>query len=362
MAQAAPDRLASRAARVEKELAELRKELAAAPKKLLGYKAPAKDAAPPEPAGPKNPYRPSDLDSVVGQSQLKRQLKIILHGARLKGTTLPNLLVAGNAGMGKTTVASLVADEIGAKMVVTTGMMLKKPEDLTALLVQQTGPCVFMCDEAHRLAPRIQESLFTIMEDGTLDLISGGESSQHKLSELVVIAATNQPGLLLEPFRARLVPLTMTTYSLEELAQIVKRVWDKRAVAFMDSETLEVAKRSRGVPRTAVSHAERVLDVMQVMGKEKIEDGDTDAALSMFNILPNGLDDVDMKILRILCKNYAGKAVGVAALAQLVTLDPTTLSETREPFLVRSGLIIRTARGRLATRAAYELLEGEGQG
>ena len=354
---ATPAQLAERKARVEADLAALREELADQPAPTIRPH-PTPEATPTEPRPQRNPYRPASLDAIVGQQRVIQQLRLVLHGARLRGDPLPHVLLTGPPGFGKSSLAGIIAEEIEATMVQTTGMMLKKPEDLVALLLQITGPTVLFLDEVHRLPVRVQESLFTVMEDGTLDVVGAGESTRHDLPELVVVAATTASGLLAEPFRARFgASFTMDDYADEEIATIAGRVWDTKGMPYVPGEATELAVRSRGIPRRAVMLAERVLDVAAVKGSDKIGPGDVAQALALFGIDANGLDETDYRILTALTKNYAGRPVGLAALAQLLDMEESTIAENHEGYLVRRGYIIRTRAGRLATRAAYELMQ-----
>jgi len=354
---ASPAQLAERKQRVEADLEALRSELASGPVRTVGPPTTPEPAETPAPAV-RNPYRPSTLDTMVGQHQVIQQLRIVLHGGRLRGDPIPHILLTGPPGFGKSSLASIIAEEIEASLVTTTGMMLKKPDDLVALLLQQTGPTVLFLDEVHRLPIRVQESLFTVMEDGTLDVVGAGETTRHHLPELVVVAATTASGLLAEPFRARFgAQFIMTAYTDDEIATIAGHVWETKETPYAPGEAIELAIRSRGIPRRAVTLAERVLDVVAVKGSDKIGPGDVASALALFGIDANGLDETDYKILSALTKTYAGRPVGLAALAQLLDMEESTIAENHEGYLVRRGFVIRTRAGRLATRAAYELMQ-----
>lgn len=354
-----PDRQAARDARVAADLAALRKELETerqAVTKATEVKA-TSPAPTPKPL-PEDPYRPKAMEEVVGQTSLVRRLKVVLHGARLRETQPPHCLFIGPSGFGKTTLAQVVSTELALPLIQTTGMMFRKSTDVVALVVQQTGPVVVFVDEVHQAKRAALDSLLTVMESGTLDLLGNGEATQHKVPGLVVVAATTDPGLLPSAFRSRFgFTGALEPYSDDELARIVSGVFDKREMPFLPSEALEVARRSRGVPRTAVQLAERVLDFAAVSECDKIADGDVHAALSLFGISPDGLMEADLSVLRVLTKVYAGKPVGLAALAMQANVQETTLTETIEPFLASRGFLLRTQRGRMATRAAYELME-----
>lgn len=354
---ASPEQLKARAAQVARDLASLRKELAIhkpVPRATLP-ESPPEEPKPPE----RNPYRPHSLDEIVGQERLRRQLRVVIHGTRLRGDPIAHTLISGPPGFGKSSIAGIIASEIGAKMVATTGMVLKKSDDLVAILVQQSGPTVLFIDEIHRIGKICAETLYTVMEDGFLDLIGSGETARHQLPQLVVVGATTNPGLLPEPFLARFgVQFTMDEYSDTEIATIAGHVWDTKSMPYDPKEALNLAQRSRGIPRRAVTFAQRVLDYAAVLGHDRIGEGDVAEALALFGIDANGLDEVDYKILVTLTRTYAGRPVGIAALAQTVGLDEETYREKHEPYLVRRGLLLRQRTGRIATRAAYDLTTG----
>ena len=249
-------------------------------------------------------------------------------------------------------------------MISTTGMMLRKPSDLVGLLIKTNGPVLLFVDEAHAASRPAMESLYTILEDGKIDVLSGSGTETiamtHYMPELVVMCATTRPGLLTQPFRDRFGFVgQMSPYSEDELAQIVSRLWTRKGIVHPESEALELARRSKGVPRRALHLGERVLDYISIRELEEIPWGTVDNALAVFGIDANGLDDVDFKILHALTHDFAGRTVGLNSLAQICDLDPKTLEDQHEPHLARAGLIIRAETGRMASPKAYELTKDE---
>jgi Holliday junction DNA helicase RuvB len=320
------------------------------------------ETAPPKPE--RNPNRPKSLDEVVGQRELLTQLRIVLNGAMMRDQPIPNILLSGPAGCGKTSLAEIISEAIGATLVPTTGMMLKKPSDLVALLVKTEGPTVLFVDEIHAMSKPAMECLYTVMEDRKIDLLSGSGADTmthtHLLPHLVVVGATTRAGLLATPFRDRFgFAGVMSEYTQDELAQIVGRFWTRQGMQHAQAETFALAQRSKNVPRRALHLAARVLDYATVMRLDEIVDGTVANALMVFGIDENGLDNIDFKIVSALTKDFAGRTIGLDALALFLDLDAKTLADAHEPYLARAGLLIRAKTGRMATPAAYELTREE---
>lgn len=310
----------------------------------------------------KNPNRPTSLDEMVGQNEITMQLRTVIAGARLRGVEIPHVLLTGPAGYGKTTLAEIIADEVGAPLTSTTGMLLKKPADLVGLLVKTAGaPAVLFIDEVHAMPKAAQETLYTVLEDAKIDILTSSgadaEASTQYLPQLVVVAATTAPGKLTVPFRDRFgVQLAMETYTDSDLAEIVTRFWKARGVKAFKGEAMAVALRAKGTPRRAITLATRVLDFAAIQEREHVLTGTTAEALSVFGIDGNGLDGTDYKILNALTTTFVGKTVGLDSLAIFCDLDPATVSEQIEPYLVRRGLVLKTGRGRAASAAALDLM------
>ena len=328
---------------------------------------PTRPPQPPEVVEPAEPPpsvrdRPQGLDDMVGQEALLGQLRMVCAGSRLRGTPMPHCLLAGPAGHGKTTLSGIIARELGATLVVTTGMMLRKPADLVGMLVKATGPTVLFIDEVHALPKPVMEVLYEVLEDGRISTLVGSGNDtvpyQHELTGFVCVGATTRPGVLTTPFRQRFGFFgTVEQYTAEELAEIVRRAWEHVGVTHGALEPLEVAHRCKGVPRRALHLAERVLDFGAVQGLEGVPDGTVHDALAVFGIDEDGLEENDFRILEKLTGEFAGRTVGLAALSQSLDMDPKSIEEQYEPYLSQAGLIQRTKTGRMALPAAYELLQ-----
>jgi Holliday junction DNA helicase RuvB len=308
--------------------------------------------------------RPQDFDGVIGQEELKRQLQLIVAGAAIRGTRAPHVLLCGPPGCGKTTLAGVLASEIGSQLHTTTGMMLKRPEDLTGLLLRLGEGDVLFIDEIHRVATEVCETLYQALEDGCLSVLLGnGRESQlatHALPTFTCVGATTRPGLLPAPFRARFGFIgQVEKYSEEDIATIVSNRWTKFEVPFADNEPLEVARRSKGTPRVAIHLADRTLDFMSVEGVPGVSPGLSGRALLAFGIDEHGLDRQDWALLDALVNGFSGRAVGCDALACALDVDKVTLTDQIEPPLVQQGLMARTRAGRVATPEGHALVRGD---
>lgn len=310
----------------------------------------------------RNPERPATLQDVIGQTDAVLQLKIATTGAMLQGERAPHILISGESGFGKTSLAEVVAAELSVPMIATNGMLLKKSSDLIGLLLKISGPAVLWCDEIHSAHRAALETFFGLLEDSRVDLLQGSGAdtiaTTHPLPDLVVVAATTRMGLLPEPFRNRFgLTLTLAEYSDSELAQIVARFWKSKGVKFFRNEDLQVARRSRGVPRNAMNLAKKVRAFAAVSESPNlVTSGMVENAAEVFGIDSNGLDVTDRKILAALTSDFAGRTVGLDALSSHLGIESKTISENHESYLSRRGLLIRTGRGRLATSAAYDLM------
>jgi Holliday junction DNA helicase RuvB len=303
--------------------------------------------------------RPTNLGEIVGQEALVNQLRMVVAGAQIRGTRVPHALLVGPSGHGKTSLASVIAGEIGAELVMTTGVMLKKPADLVGLLVKAAAtPHLVFIDEVHALPRPVMETLYTVMEDGRVDVLAGSgmETVAYSidLPNLTICGATTRPGLLTEPMRQRFGFIgEVSSYSDLELAEIVRRSWAREGVEYAEGEPLQVASRAKSVPRRALALGERVLDYAAVMGSA-VTEGTTDRALSAFGIDSLGLDSVDHAYLQ--CLVSAGRTLGLDSVAASLNVDPRTLSDDHEPHLIRAGYLARCKSGRLALPAAYDLV------
>ena len=307
--------------------------------------------------------RPATINDVVGQKDLVNQIRTVVFGAKLTGEKVPHILLSGPAGHGKTTLAKVIASDIGIPMIETTGMVLRKTQDLVGLLASIKEPTVLFIDEVHAMAPWVQECLYTAMEDGCVDLIGGSGNDvvtmKHEIPGLVVVGATTRPGKLTAPMRDRYgFQGTVVRYSTEDLGELVAKAWARVGVEADEGEALAVAQRSKYIPRLALNMASRVRDVAAVQGTpNKIPAGMAADALAVFGISETGLDENDFRILRALVNDFPGKAVGLDSLAQHLEMDRITLADQYEPFLVREHYVVRTQRGRMAAQAAYELVK-----
>ena len=311
------------------------------------------------PSAPSN--RPSTMSQMVGQASLIEQVKTMLRGAILRGVPPCHILLDGPPGYGKTSLAQVVAKQLGTELHTLSGPMLRKAQDLTGVLLRLSVGDVVFIDECHAAARPVLEVLYGALEDRAVPLLlgSGADARAHvaRLPMFVCVSATTDPGKLPEPYRARHgLRLTMSPYTVLELAQVVSNAWTRQEAVFAPSEALAVAQRCKGTPRIALHLAERVLDFCACIGCDVIE-GTAAAALTSFGIDEHGWDAVDYRILIALTGAFAGRTVGIEALSQAVGLERSTL-ETREAALAQAGLICRTSRGRMALSPAYDLVRG----
>ena len=310
--------------------------------------------------------RPTTLEDMIGQEDVRRRVTTVFVGSKLRGVRPPHVLFSGPAGHGKTTFAKIVATIRGGELIATSGPLLSSKRDVVGLLLQAKVDDVVFIDEVHRLATPVEEVLYEAMEDQKVSIVTGQSTSARAvtmdLEPFVLVGATTMPGRLSGPFRDRFgLHESLQPYSIEELGQIVRRGWGDDLAA-NDLAALEVAKRSRGVPRIALHLAERVLDWLAVNPVWSLQDPDCVAeALESFGIDGKGLDEVDLRVLTALVRVYSMGPVGLDALAQAADVDVSTIEREHEANLVRAGYIVRTPRGRMATKAALELVQGRVQ-
>lgn len=305
--------------------------------------------------------RPQELEDFKGQDKIIENLKIFIAAAKLRGESLDHVLFHGPPGLGKTTLAHIIANELGVNMKITSGPVLDKPGDLAGLLTSLEDGDVLFIDEIHRLSPEVEEYLYSAMEDFVIDIMidkgPGARSVRINLSPFTLIGATTRSGLLTAPLRARFgINCALEYYDTEYLEKIVKRSARILKIEISDEAAVEIALRSRGTPRIANSLLRRVRDFAQVKGNGKIDLKISKYALDALNIDKRGLDSIDNKILRTIITKFKGGPVGANTIATAISEDQGTLEEVYEPFLIKEGFIVRTPRGREVTDLAYRHL------
>lgn len=302
--------------------------------------------------------RPQGLEEFSGQDKIIRNLKIFVAAAKMRGETLDHVLFHGPPGLGKTTLAHIIANELGVNMKVTSGPVLDKPGDLAGLLTSLEEGDVLFIDEIHRLSPVVEEYLYSAMEDFVIDIMvdkgPGARSIRLSLNPFTLVGATTRSGLLTSPLRARFgIKCAMEYYDTPTLQKIVERSAGILNVPIDDAAAYEIALRSRGTPRIANSLLRRVRDFAQVVGNGNIDLGIAKYALDALNIDKRGLDAIDNKILKTIITKFKGGPVGANTIATAIGEDQGTLEEVYEPFLIKEGFIMRTPRGREVTNLAY---------
>jgi Holliday junction DNA helicase RuvB len=302
--------------------------------------------------------RPQRLSEFIGQQKVKDSLRIAIDAALARREPLDHALFFGPPGLGKTTLAQLIAREMGRNIVTTSGPALEKPGDLVAPLTNLREGDILFIDEIHRLKPIIEEYLYPAMEDYRIEIrMSDGPKAQTMplpLERFTLIGATTRLGMLTPPLRARFgIELRLNFYPFADLEQIVRRTADVLAVPIDADGTTEIAKRSRGTPRVANRLLRRVRDYAQVRADGAITQPVAARALELLDVDQLGLDDMDARLLKTIIEKFNGGPVGIGTIAAAVGEDPETIEEVYEPFLVQNGFLQRTPRGRLATKLAY---------
>ena len=306
--------------------------------------------------------RPARFSDFAGQEGIINNLKVFVAAARKRGEALDHTLFYGPPGLGKTTLSSIIANEMGVGFKVTSGPVLDKPGDLAGLLTSLEENDVLFIDEIHRLSPVVEEYLYSAMEDYRIDIMidkgPGARSVQLTLSPFTLIGATTRSGLLTAPLRARFgINCHLEYYGHETLEGIINRSARLLDVPIDDDAAREIALRSRGTPRVANSLLRRVRDFAQVKGSGKIDSAIAQFALEALNIDTYGLDEVDHKLLTTIIDKFGGGPVGLSTLAAALNEDAGTIEEVYEPFLIKEGFIKRTPRGRVATDLAFRHLK-----
>ena len=306
--------------------------------------------------------RPKILTDYIGQEKAKENLEIYIKAARERGESLDHVLLYGPPGLGKTTLAGIIANEMNVNFRVTSGPAIEKQGDLAALLTNLNEGDVLFIDEIHRLNRSVEEVLYPAMEDNALDIIIGkgpsARSIRLDLPKFTLVGATTRAGQLSAPLRDRFgVILRLEMYTPEELAQIVTRSADILGIDIEKYGALEIASRSRGTPRIANRLLKRARDFAQVVGNGIIDKESADLALSKMEIDHLGLDSIDRLLLTTMIKNYGGGPVGLETIAAAIGEEAITIEDVYEPYLMQIGFLGRTPRGRVATAAAYEHLQ-----
>ncbi len=302
--------------------------------------------------------RPKKLDEYLGQTAVREQMKIYIEASRRRGEALDHVLIFGPPGLGKTTLSHVIANEMGVSLRQTSGPVIERAGDLAAILTNLQPHDVLFIDEIHRLSPVIEEVLYPAMEDFQIDIMIGegpaARSIKLDLPPFTLIGATTRAGLLTGPLRDRFgIVQRLEFYSVEELSRIVRRSAGILAISCDDSGAHEIARRSRGTPRIANRLLRRVRDYAQVKGNGSIDADVAVSAMAMLKVDPEGFDDSDRRLLRMIMDNFDGGPVGVESLAAALSEERGTLEDVVEPFLIQQGFIMRTARGRMATAKAY---------
>ena len=308
-----------------------------------------------------NKLRPTDFDGFVGQRKIRDRLMLAVEAAKDRGESLDHVLFSGPPGLGKTTLSYILGEAMGVRVKTTSGPVITKPGDLAGLLTSlEPGDIVFI-DEIHRMAKTVEEYLYSAMEDYAIDIMldqgPNARSVRLDLPRFTLVGATTRIGLIAAPLRARFGLVNrLSYYEPETLAEIVTRSAAKLGVDIDAAGALEIARRSRGTPRIANNLLRRVRDYAQVKHDNFITGEVATASLSLLEIDPHGLDEMDRKILETICVKFGGGPVGLSTIAVSVGEEPDTIEEAYEPFLIMEGYLERTPKGRVATALAYETL------
>ena len=303
-----------------------------------------------------NVLRPKTLNEYIGQSKVKENMKVYIEAAKKRGEPLDHVLLYGPPGLGKTTLANIISNEMHSNIKITSGPAIEKPGDLAALLTNLSEFDVLFIDEIHRLNRNVEEILYPALEDFTLDIIIGkgptAKSIRPDLPKFTLIGATTRAGSLTTPLRVE----RLEMYNTEDLATIIKRSASILNIDIDDEASVEIAKRSRGTPRIANRLLKRVRDYASVLGNGRISLQIAQIALNKLDIDDIGLDAIDKRLLETLILKYQGRPVGIDALATTLGEETSTIEDVYEPYLIQIGFIARTTRGRIALPEAYKHL------
>lgn len=305
--------------------------------------------------------RPLTLEEFVGQDPIKERLRIYIQAARERGEPLDHVLLLSPPGLGKTTLAHIIAHEMGVAIKVSSGPAIERPGDLASILTRLSPGDVFFIDEIHRLRRQVEEVLYPAMEDYKLDIVLGegphARSIRLDLAPFTLVGATTREGLLTSPLRDRFeVTFRLEFYRPEELAEIIRRAGAKLGISVTEEGAWELAARARGTPRIALRLLRRARDVAQVAGSGEVDGELAKRTLEMLGIDEEGLDGLDRKILGVIIDRFDGGPVGLETLAAALGEDRDTISEVYEPYLIARGFVRRTPQGRQATEKAYRHL------